>query len=62
MGSEMCIRDRAREEPPCPLPSGDIRFYRDFLSIDLLFRPERLLERYERDRDRREMPCHILKH
>ena len=28
-------------------------FYRDFLSIDLLFRPERLLERYERDRDRR---------
>jgi len=54
--------DPAREEPPCPLPSGDIRFYRDFLSIDLLFRPERLLERYERDRDRREMPCHILKH
>lgn len=54
--------DPAREKPPCPLPSGDIRFYRDFLSIDLLFRPERLLERYERDRDRREMPCHILKH
>lgn len=59
--SETCSGHDGRQ-PPCPLPSGDIRFYRDFLSIDLLFRPERLLERYERDRDRREMPCHILKH